>query len=366
MYFGLTVSLLAHMALLGWARESFQTSKPYKLAEPEPVEVAIISADELVRLRQGDRSSKKLETRPADETEKKPTEKEARREIVKTVPPPAAAQPTPTEDPISKKLAALQPVEPKGPTPEEIAARKAAEEAARKAAAEKAAEELALKKAAEEKKKQEAEKQRKAEEEKKRKAEAEKKRKAEERRKRQEAEQKRRQQEAERKKRLAEQQRPERERQAKTFDSGRISALLNKIPDPAAPQGGSPDPNARADAPRGARAGAPEGRDNRLTASQRSLLGAMMKRAVSRCWNINSGLEGADQVIVELEIRLGQDGRLSGQPVVVNSGRGAIFQDAVNSAVRALIQCEPYDLPQQFYKGGWDHMVVTFDPQKMF
>ena len=366
MYFGLTVSLLAHMALLGWALVSFQTSKPYKLAEPEPVEVAIISAYELVRLRQGDRSSKKLETRPADETEKKPTEKEARREIVKTVPPPAAAQPTPTEDPISKKLAALQPVEPKGPTPEEIAARKAAAEVARKAAAEKAAEELALKKAAEEKKKQEAEKQRKAEEEKKRKAEAEKKRKAEERRKRQEAEQKRRQQEAERKKRLAEQQRPERERQAKTFDSGRISALLNKIPDPAAPQGGSPDPNARADAPRGARAGAPEGRDNRLTASQRSLLGAMMKRAVSRCWNINSGLEGADQVIVELEIRLGQDGRLSGQPVVVNSGRGAIFQDAVNSAVRALIQCEPYDLPQQFYKGGWDHMVVTFDPQKMF
>jgi colicin import membrane protein len=359
MYFGLTVSLVAHLALLGWALMSFQTTKPYRLAEPEPVEVAIISADELVRLRQGDRSSKKLETRPAEKIEKKPTEKEAKREIVKTVPPPAAAAPTPSEDPISKKLAALQPVEPKGPTPEEIAAKKAAEEAAKKAAAEKAAEELALKKAAEEKKKQEAEKQRKAEEEKKRKAEAEKKRKAEERR-------KRRQREAERKRRLAEQQRRERERQAKTFDSGRISALLNKIPDPAAPQGGSPDPNAPADAPRGARAGAPEGRDNRLTASQRSLLGAMMKRAVSRCWNINSGLEGADKVIVELEIRLGQDGRLSGQPVVVNSGRGAIFQDAVNSAVRALIQCEPYDLPQQFYKGGWDHMVVTFDPQKMF
>ena len=103
-----------------------------------------------------------------------------------------------------------------------------------------------------------------------------------------------------------------------------------------------------------------------MTASQRSLLGAMMKQAVSRCWNINSGLEGADKVIVDLEIRLGQDGRLNGQPVVVNSGRGAIFQDAVNSAIRALIQCEPYDLPQQFYKGGWDHMVITFDPQRMF
>ena len=74
MYFGLTVSLVAHLALLGWALMSFQTTKPYKLAEPEPVEVAIISADELVRLRQGDRSSKKLETRPAEKIEKKPTQ----------------------------------------------------------------------------------------------------------------------------------------------------------------------------------------------------------------------------------------------------------------------------------------------------
>ena len=51
MYFGLTVSLVAHLALLGWALMSFQTTEPYRLAEPEPVEVAIISADELVRLR---------------------------------------------------------------------------------------------------------------------------------------------------------------------------------------------------------------------------------------------------------------------------------------------------------------------------
>ena len=368
MYFGLTVSMVAHLALLGWALMAFQTTEPYKIAEPEAVEVAIISADELVRLRQGDRDSKKLETRPAEKIEKKPTEQEAKREIVKTVPPPAASPPEAQDDPISKKLAALQPVEPKGPTAEEIAAKKAAEEAAKKAAdeaakkaaAQKAAEELALQKAAEEKKKQTE-----AEAEKKRKADAEKKRKAEERRKRVAAEKKRRQ-DAERKRKLAEKRRRDKERQAKSFDSGKISALLNKIPDAAAPQGGNPDPNARPDAPRGARAGAPEGRDTRLTASQRSLLGAMMKRAVSQCWNINSGLEGVDRMVVELEVRLGPDGRLQGQPRVANNRGGTIFQDAVNSAVRALIQCEPYDLPKEFYKDGWDHMVVTFDPQKMF
>ena len=105
-----------------------------------------------------------------------------------------------------------------------------------------AAKELARKKAAQQQnKRQEADQRRKAEQEKKRKAEAEKKRLAEERRKRREAE---------RKRRLARKKQREKERQAQKFDSGRISALLNKIPDAAAPQGGSADPNARPDAPR--------------------------------------------------------------------------------------------------------------------
>jgi colicin import membrane protein len=50
----------------------------------------------------------------------------------------------------------------------------------------------------------------------------------------------------------------------------------------------------------------------------------------------------------------------------MNSGAGPLFADAANSAVRALVQCEPYDLPMDLYQGGWDHMVVTFDPQRMF
>ena len=91
-----------------------------------------------------------------------------------------------------------------------------------------------------------------------------------------------------------------------------------------------------------------------------------MKRAVSRCWNVNSGLEGIDRVVIEIEVRLRPDGRLQQAPRVVNAGSGPLFADAANSAIRALMQCEPYDLPEKFYEGGWDHMVVTFDPQRMF
>ena len=39
MYVGLTLSLTAHVVLLGWALISFQATPPLKIPEPEPVEV---------------------------------------------------------------------------------------------------------------------------------------------------------------------------------------------------------------------------------------------------------------------------------------------------------------------------------------
>jgi len=364
-YFGFTISLFAHVALLGWALMTFQATPPLKVNEPEPVEVALISPDELVRLTQGDRSSKKLKTQFAKQSEDAPVKKAARKPRIKTVQPPAASEPPAPERPddIAKKLAALkQPEPPKGPTLEELAKKAAEKAAAEKAAAEKAAAELALKKAEAEKQKKKAEAKKKAEDEKKRKAAQAKRREEAARKKRLAAKRER-----ERKRKLAEKRRKERERKAKAFDSGKISALLNKIPDAKAPQAGSRDPNNQdRNLPTGAQAGAPEGRDTRLTASQASLLGSMMKQAVSRCWNINSGLEGIDRIVIDIEVRLRTDGRIQGQPKVVSRGGGALFQDAANNAMRALVQCEPYALPQQLYKGGWDHMVVTFDPQKMF
>lgn len=344
MYVGITLSLTAHVLLLGWALVNFQATPPLKIAEPEPVEVALITPDDLVRLTKGDRSSKNLKTRFSKQAEDTPVKKQAKKPVIKTVQPPAGAEPpSPKTDDIAKKLATLQPPKPK--------------------AAEKAVAELALKKAADEAKKKKAE----ADKKKRKKAEAEKKRKAAEAKRKKAAEKKKKlakKRAKERKRKLAEKRR--RERQAKKFDSGKISALLNKIPDAKAPTAGGQDPNADRKLPKGPQAGAPEGKDTRLTASQVSLLGAIMKREVARCWNINSGLEGIDRIVVEVEIKLKPDGRLKGQPRVVSRGRGALFQDAANNAMRALVQCEPYNLPKQFYKGGWDHMVVTFDPQKMF
>lgn len=358
MHFGLTISVLLHACLLVWAVFTIH-SAPFKDSVPEPVEVAIISSDELVRLRQGDRNAKQLDAKPKEAPAKEPPKEEQVRKVQQAAapppppkeepPPPAKEQPKPEppkaeppkaepkKDPIAEALAAKPPDPPPGPTPEELKQEE---------------ERLALERKAEEEKKQ-AEQKKLEEEKKKREAEA---KKIEEEKKRKLAEAK--------KKADDEKKRREAEAKKKQFDAEKIAALLNKVPDKSAPTG-APEPQKPTNA-KGPVAGAPEGRDTVLTASQRSLLGAMMKRAVSRCWNINSGLEGIDRIVVDVEIRLKPDGRLQAAPRVVSSGGGGLFADAANSAVRALVQCEPYDLPRDLYEGGWDHMVVTFDPQRMF
>lgn len=374
MSLGLTLSALLHVLLIGWALVSFAQTPPAKIAEPEPVEVALITDEDLVRLTKGDRSSKNLETAPAKKPDVEPTPKDAPKPTPRAAKPPAAAEPpppppeekppepakaaeppppSPAADPIATKLAALQkeppPPPPPGPAPEEL---KRIEDEKKAETERKAAEET-----------QKLAEQKKAEDERKKKELAEKKRAEDERRKKL-AEIRRK--EEERKKKLADAKKAEEERKKKEFDPGRLAALLNKIPDKPQPAAGSETPTTKP-LPKGPQAGAPEGKDTQLSAGKRSMIGLMMRDAVKGCWRVQTGLEGANQLVVDVEVRLRPDGSIDGQPRVVSSGSGPLYADASNRAISALMGCAPYaKLPKEFYKGGWDFMVVTFDPNKMF
>jgi colicin import membrane protein len=346
--FSLPTSLLLHGGLLAWAFMGLQQPKPFKPAEPEPVEVAIITEDGLTRLRQGDRNSKNLETAPAKEV----SPSKAVREAPKAKPPepapppppppePAKVEPPPPEPP---KAAEVPPPKPPEPQKDVIAA------LALKAEAEALARAEAERKAAEEKKRQEALKKKQEDERKRR--EALKKKQEEDRKRLAEI---RRRQEAAKKK-------------EESFEDAMQKALRDNDPRKRAaqPSGGQV---ASASNVKGPQAGAPEGRDTRLTASEASLLGSMMKRQVARCWNISAGADGIDKIRIEVEVRLSPDGRIQGQPRVVSRGTGPLYADMADSAMRALIQCQQpngYDLPKHLYKGGWDHMIVEFDPGRMF
>jgi colicin import membrane protein len=350
----LPASALLHGGLLAWAIIGFQETKPFKPIEPEPVEVAIITEDGLTRLRQGDRNAKNLEAAPA----KAAPPSQAVKETPKAKPPEPTPPPPPPPEPAKieppppppPKAAEAPPPPPPPPKPPEPAKDEIAE--------------LALKAEAEAK----AEAQRKADAE--RKAAEERKR-LDDLKKRQEAEKKKRddlKKKQDELKRLAEAKRRAEEAKKKPSDDffdDMQKALKDNDPRKRAPQPSGAQV-AQASNVKGPLAGAPEGRDTRLTTSEANLLGSMMKRQVSRCWNISSGAEGVDRIKIEIEVKLGPDGRIQGQPKVVSRGTGPLYSDMADSAMRALIQCQAYDLPKHLYKGGWDHMIVDFDPSRMF
>jgi colicin import membrane protein len=315
-----------------------------------------------VRLRLGSRTAKQLEALPTENQAKEPPKEQPKKMQAAAPPPPASAPPPeppppepvkaepppppepakaepPPKDPIAEKLAALPPPEPEGPSLEELRQK----------------EEQAKAQKAEEERKQQDELKRQEEVKK-----AEEKRKAEEKKKAEEAKKK-----LEQQKKLAEEKRKADEARKKQFDADKIAALLNKVPDRSAPPAGSPLPPEIPTKTKGPVAGAPEGRDSQLTASQRSALAAMLRKSVERCWNINSGLEGANRLVPVVEFELNLDGTVRGVPRVVNPNGSPQFQDAANSAVRAVVQCAPYHLPPEHYS-DWEFARLRFDPQGMF
>jgi colicin import membrane protein len=379
---GLTLSILLHAALLGYALLSIGQAMPREPKEPvEAIIADVISESDLNRMRKGVREAKLDEAQPKevkdpDEAEKQPPKP---RPVTAQPPPPADEPPPPPETakaepppppPPAAKAEPPPKAEPPKPEPDQVALAQKLEELALKKAEEQKAE-----KEAEEKKKAEADAKAKAEAEAKaaeeKKAEekrlAEEKRKADEKKKAEErkhqiAEAKRK---ALEKKKKAEEKRKHDLAQKKKFDANRLSALLDKTPDPKQAAAANDAPDKPTDA-KGPVRGDTFGRDHTISANEASFLAGLMRQAVSRCWNINAGLDGIQQMVVKVEVRLTREGRLAAPPRVTNNAASPVFRDAADSAVRALVQCEPYILPPDKYEGGWEHMILTFDPARMF
>jgi outer membrane biosynthesis protein TonB len=159
------------------------------------------------------------------------------------------------------------------------------------------------------------------------------------------------------------------------FDPSRISALLNRDPTAGArpEERGERRPwrqpstledqatGAEQDAPRREAYGMPGGRDQRLGADEL----AAFRAQIARCWSPPVGGLGGDAIIVKLRVMLSEDGRLTRPPELTNDGNSPFFRPAADSAIRAVLQCQPYRLaPEKF--GQWRDMLLTFDPSRMY
>lgn len=353
MRLGFAISLFLHAALLAWALVSVGETRPLKIPEPEPIVAEIISESDLTKIRQGTEAAKLEEAKANDSKQQKEPLKESKKP---TPPPPpapsAAADPPPSPPPPEPEAKPPAPPKPAEPPP-------APKEAPDQIAMLEKLDELALQQAAEQKRQEEAAR-RKLEEAKKleeQKKTADEKKKLDEKKKRDLAESKRKKDEAEKKRKEAE------AKNAKST-SDRISALLDKTPNPkeaAAAAPATPTPATKT----GPVKGAADGRDAANAAREGAVLLGIIVSKVKTCWNIQAGGSEAGAQVPKIRFDLNRDGSLRGEPRIMNSQSSPQFQLAADAAKRAVIDCQKYDLPGDKYD-LWKTVTLDFDPREMF
>ena len=91
-----------------------------------------------------------------------------------------------------------------------------------------------------------------------------------------------------------------------------------------------------------------------------------LRARIQQCWSPPAGLAEARDLIVVVRIRFNQDGSLSADPTVANSGSHPVFHVAAESAMRAVRRCAPYSFMPVAKYDVWKDVEVTFDPRDMF
>jgi hypothetical protein len=109
--------------------------------------------------------------------------------------------------------------------------------------------------------------------------------------------------------------------------------------------------------------GAPLGQAAHLSQSE---LYALRAKLIS-LWNPPAAVSAhPDQYVVSIRIRLARNHRLVGQPVVLTSGHGPLFEATRDSAVRALFQAQPYSMLSLTTYDQWKEIDINFDPREVF
>jgi hypothetical protein len=94
--------------------------------------------------------------------------------------------------------------------------------------------------------------------------------------------------------------------------------------------------------------------------SQRDI--AMLKAHLQACWNPPAGLADAQQLVVVLRVSFEPNGALTAEPAMLAASASADGPALMQTAMRALRQCQPYGfLPAARYK-EWKVLDLSFSP----
>ena len=305
----LVASVALHVLVLGWGLVSF-ASKAFESMPEESLPVEIISPDQLAKVTAGMKTGKKENPKPLVEkvAEAKPPDDDAVGKISEkpavvtdTAPPPPP--PTPVEKPVEKKPDPPKPIAENKPKDEPKPIEKKPDPPKIDPIAE------ALKK--EEKKPVP-------------KVQAQ-----------------------------AATPQPPKPKAERVFDQSKIAALLDKR-----------DPTRQAVTGDALNSNAALGLSHGKAADNSATWGAMFKAQVDRCWKKPCGGVETQMPEAEFSIKLKRDGTLQATPVAVGAPATPFIRAYQESALRAIIDCQPYRLPAEFFD-EWKDFIPVFDSKDL-
>lgn len=142
---------------------------------------------------------------------------------------------------------------------------------------------------------------------------------------------------------------PQQKPRERVFDQNQIAALLDKR-----------DPMRQAATGDTLNSKGALGKANASAANNSATWGAMFKEQVERCWNKPYGNLDAMRKEAAFSIKLKRDGTLEAAPQPLDSNADPAFRVFQESAYRAIIACQPYRLPAQWYE-EWRFFEPVFD-----
>ena len=89
------------------------------------------------------------------------------------------------------------------------------------------------------------------------------------------------------------------------------------------------------------------------------------RQRVSGCWNPPAGVDANSTLYVDLRILLKQDGSLVQKPVIVAGSASALGPALAESAVRALLVCQPFTMFKSEHYDQWKDMQIRFNPHEL-
>lgn len=138
----------------------------------------------------------------------------------------------------------------------------------------------------------------------------------------------------------------------RAFDQSKIAALLDKRdPSRQAVTGDTLNSNAALGLAKGKAA------DNSAT------WGALFQAQVERCWKKPYGGIEAQKTEAVFAIKLKRDGTLEGMPVPEGTPATPYLRVYQESALRAIIECQPYNLPAAYFD-EWKYFAPVFTERK--